>query len=67
MIDEIIGDLEIFLQQRPETVAFMLEGGKRQTERNFLDAFLTLLDECAEERAQILGKRWHMHKHIKNF
>lgn len=55
MIDEISGDLEIFLQQRPETISFMLDGDKRGAERQLLDAFFELLDECAEERTKILG------------
>lgn len=55
MIDELSGDLEIFLQQRPETISFMLSGDKRGAERQLLDAFFELLDECAEERTKILG------------
>lgn len=56
MIDQIVGDLEIFLQQRPETITFMLNNERRQAERNLLDAFFALLDECADERRNVLGE-----------
>lgn len=55
MIDQLIEDLETFLHQRPETIAFMLEGNKRRAERRLVDAFFELLDECADERSIIIS------------